>query len=234
MFLQRTELLIGSDNIEKLKNSNVIVFGLGGVGGATVEALIRAGIGNLSIVDFDTVDKTNLNRQIITTQSVIGKSKVEVAKDRILSINPNINLTIYNKKFFKENIDLFFKDKKYDYIVDAIDLVTAKLDLIEFATKSKTPIISCMGTGNKLNPSRFQVADIKKTSVCPLAKVIRKELKNRRISKLKVVYSDEVPRKPLNLDGGREKFKNVGSISFVPPVAGMLLASAVIKDICEL
>ena len=234
MFLQRTELLIGSDNIEKLKNSNVIVFGLGGVGGATVEALVRAGIGNLSIVDFDTVDKTNLNRQIITTQSVIGKPKVEVAKDRILSINPNINLTIYNKKFFKENIDLFFKDKKYDYIVDAIDLVTAKLDLIEFATKSKTPIISCMGTGNKLDPSRFQVADIKKTSVCPLAKVIRKELKNRRISKLKVVYSDEVPRKPLNLDGGREKFKNVGSISFVPPVAGMLLASAVIKDICEL
>ena len=130
MFLQRTELLIGSDNIEKLKNSNVIVFGLGGVGGATVEALIRAGIGNLSIVDFDTVDKTNLNRQIITTQSVIGKSKVEVAKDRILSINPNINLTIYNKKFFKENIDLFFKDKKYDYIVDAIDLITAKLDFV--------------------------------------------------------------------------------------------------------
>ena len=234
MFLQRTELLIGSNNIEKLKNSNVIVFGLGGVGGATVEALVRAGIGELSIVDFDTVDKTNLNRQIITTQSVVGKPKVEVAKDRILSINPDINLTIYNEKFLKENIDLFFKDKKYDYIVDAIDLVTPKLDLIEFATNSKIPIISCMGTGNKLDPSRFQVADIKKTSVCPLAKVIRKELKNRRISKKKVVYSDEVPRKPLNLDGGREKFKNVGSISFVPPVAGMLLASAVIKDICEL
>lgn len=234
MFLQRTELLIGSDNLEKLKNSNIIVFGLGGVGGAAVESLVRAGIGNLSIVDFDTVDKTNLNRQIITTQSTIGRAKVEVAKERILAINPEINLTIYHEKFLKENVDLFFKDKKYDYIVDAIDLVTAKLDLIEFATKSKAPIISCMGTGNKLDPSRFQVADIKKTSVCPLAKVIRKELKNRRISKLKVVYSDEVPRKPLNLDGGREKFKNVGSISFVPPVAGMLLASAVIKDICEL
>ena len=234
MFLQRTELLIGSDNLEKLKNSNIIVFGLGGVGGAAVESLVRAGIGNLSIVDFDTVDKTNLNRQIITTQSTIGRAKVEVAKERILAINPEINLTVYHEKFLKENVDLFFKDKKYDYIVDAIDLVTAKLDLIEFATKSKIPIISCMGTGNKLDPSRFQVADIKKTSVCPLAKVIRKELKNRRISKLKVVYSDEVPRKPLNLDGGREKFKNVGSISFVPPVAGMLLASAVIKDICEL
>ncbi|ERT40232.1 ThiF family adenylyltransferase [Fusobacterium nucleatum] len=234
MFLQRTELLIGSDNIEKLKNSNVIVFGLGGVGGATVEALVRAGIGNLSIVDFDTVDKTNLNRQIITTQSVIGKPKVEVAKDRILSINPNINLTIYNEKFLKENIDLFFKDKKYDYIVDAIDLVTPKLDLIEFATNSKIPIISCTGTGNKINPTKFKVADIKKTSVCPLAKVIRKELKKRRINKLKVVYSDETPRKPFNLEGGREKTKNVGSISFVPPVAGMLLASEVIKDICEL
>ena len=234
MFLQRTELLIGSDNIEKLKNSNVIVFGLGGVGGATVEALVRAGIGNLSIVDFDTVDKTNLNRQIITIQSVIGKPKVEVAKDRILSINPNINLTIYNEKFLKENIDLFFKDKKYDYIVDAIDLVTPKLDLIEFATNLKIPIISCMGTGNKINPAKFKVADIKKTSVCPLAKVIRKELKKRRINKLKVVYSNETPRKPFNLDGGQEKTKNVGSISFVPPVAGMLLASEVIKDICEL
>ena len=234
MFLQRTELLIGSNNMERLKNSSVIVFGLGGVGGATVEALVRAGIGNLSIVDFDTVDKTNLNRQIITTQSVIGNPKVEVARDRILSINPDINLTIYNEKFLKENINLFFKDKKYNYIVDAIDLVTPKLDLIEFATNSKIPIISCMGTGNKINPAKFKVADIKKTSVCPLAKVIRKELKKKRINKLKVVYSDETPRKPFNLDGGREKTKNVGSISFVPPVAGMLLASEIIKDICEL
>ena len=130
--------------------------------------------------------------------------------------------------------NVFFKDKKYDYIVDAIDLVTPKLDLIEFATNSKIPIISCMGTGNKINPAQFKVVDIKKTSVCPLAKIIRKELKKRRINKLKVVYSDETPRKPLNLDGGREKNKNVGSISFVPPVAGMLLASEVIKDICEL
>ena len=227
MFLQRTELLIGLENLKKLKNSNIIVFGLGGVGGAAVESLVRAGIGNLSIVDFDVVDKTNLNRQIITTQSSIGKAKVEVAKERILAINPEINLTVYHEKFLKENIDLFFKNKKYDYIVDAIDL-------IEFATKTKTPIISCMGTGNKLDPSRFQITDIKKTSVCPLAKIIRKELKNRRINKLKVVYSDEVPIKPLSLNGDREKSKNVGSISFVPPVAGMLLASAVIKDICEL
>ena len=234
MFLQRTELLIGSNNLEKLKNSNIIVFGLGGVGGAAVESLVRAGIGNLSIVDFDTVDKTNLNRQIITTQSTIGRAKVEVAKERILAINPEINLTVYHEKFLKENVDLFFKDKKYDYIVDAIDLVTPKLDLIEFATNSKIPIISCMGTGNKIDPAKFKVADIKKTSVCPLAKIIRKELKKRRINKLKVVYSDETPRKPFNLDGNREKTKNVGSISFVPPVAGMLLASEIIKDICEL
>ena len=129
---------------------------------------------------------------------------------------------------------MFFKDKKYDYIVDAIDLVTPKLDLIEFATNSEIPIISCMGTGNKIDPAKFKIADIKKTSVCPLAKIIRKELKKRRINRLKVVYSDETPRKPLDLDGGQEKFKNVWSISFVPPVAGMLLVSEVIKDICKL
>ena len=234
MFLQRTELLIGSDNLEKLKNSNIIVFGLGGVGGAAVESLVRAGIGNLSIVDFDTVDKTNLNRQIITTQSTIGRAKVEVAKERILAINPEINLTVYHEKFLKENVDLFFKDKKYDYIVDAIDLVTPKLDLIELATNLKIPIISSMGTGNKINPAMFEVADIKKTSVCPLAKVVRRELKKRRINKLKVVYSKEEPRKPFNENGSREKSKNVGSISFVPPVVGMILASEVIKDICEL
>ena len=141
---------------------------------------------------------------------------------------------VANKKHYIKGRGWKTHDKKYDYIVDAIDLVTPKLDLIEFATNSKIPIISCMGTGNKINPAQFKVADIKKTSVCPLAKIIRKELKKRRINKLKVVYSDETPRKPLNLDGGREKNKNVGSISFVPPVAGMLLASEVIKDICKL
>ena len=234
MIFQRTELLIGSENLEKLKKSNVIVFGLGGVGGATVEALVRAGIGNLSIVDFDIVDITNLNRQLVATQSVVGKPKVEAARERILAIRSDINLTIYQEKFLKENSDLFFKDKTYDYIVDAIDLVTPKLDLIELATNLKIPIISSMGTGNKINPAMFEVADIKKTSVCPLAKVIRRELKKRRINKLKVVYSKEEPRKPFNENGSREKSKNVGSISFVPPVVGMILASEVIKDICEL
>lgn len=234
MIFQRTELLVGSENLEKLKKSNVIVFGLGGVGGATVEALVRAGIGNLSIVDFDIVDITNLNRQLVATQSVVGKPKVEAARERILAIRSDINLTVYQEKFLKENSDLFFKDKTYDYIVDAIDLVTPKLDLIELATNLKIPIISSMGTGNKINPAMFEVADIKKTSVCPLAKVVRRELKKRRINKLKVVYSKEEPRKPFNENGSREKSKNVGSISFVPPVVGMILASEVIKDICEL
>lgn len=234
MIFQRTELLIGSENLEKLKKSNVIVFGLGGVGGATVEALVRAGIGNLSIVDFDIVDITNLNRQLVATQSVVGKPKVEAARERILAIRSDINLIVYQEKFLKENSDLFFKDKTYDYIVDAIDLVTPKLDLIELATNLKIPIISSMGTGNKINPAMFEVADIKKTSVCPLAKVVRRELKKRRINKLKVVYSKEEPRKPFNENGSREKSKNVGSISFVPPVVGMILASEVIKDICEL
>ena len=234
MIFQRTELLIGSENLEKLKKSNVIVFGLGGVGGATVEALVRAGIGNLSIVDFDIVDITNLNRQLVATQSVVVKTKVEAARERILAIRSDINLTVYQEKFLKENSDLFFKDKTYDYIVDAIDLVTPKLDLIESATNLKIPIISSMGTGNKINPAMFEVADIKKTSVCPLAKVVRRELKKRRINKLKVVYSKEEPRKPFNENGSREKSKNVGSISFVPPVVGMILASEVIKDICEL
>lgn len=234
MIFQRTELLIGSENLEKLKKSNVIVFGLGGVGGATVEALVRAGIGNLSIVDFDIVDITNLNRQLVATQSVVGKPKVEAARERILAIRSDINLNVYQEKFLKENSDLFFKDKTYDYIVDAIDLVTPKLDLIELATNLKIPIISSMGTGNKINPAMFEVADIKKTSVCPLAKVVRRELKKRRINKLKVVYSKEEPRKPFNENGSREKSKNVGSISFVPPVVGMILASEVIKDICEL
>ena len=234
MIFQRTELLIGSENLEKLKKSNVIVFGLGGVGGATVEALVRAGIGNLSIVDFDIVDITNLNRQLVATQSVVGKPKVEAARERILAIRSDINLTVYQEKFLKENSDLFFKDKTYDYIVDAIDLVTPKLDLIELATNLKIPIISSMGTGNKINPAMFEVADIKKTSVCPLAKVVRRELKKRRINKLKVVYSKEEARKPFNENGSREKSKNVGSISFVPPVVGMILASEVIKDICKL
>lgn len=234
MIFQRTELLIGNENLERLKNSHIIVFGLGGVGGSAVEALVRTGIGELTLVDFDTVDITNLNRQIIATQHTIGNFKANVMKERALSINPDIKINIYAEKFSKENSDLFFKNKKYDYVVDAIDLITAKLDLIELCYKGKIPIISSMGTGNKLDPTMFEVSDINKTSVCPLAKVIRKELKKRNIGKLKVVFSKEEAKKTLNENSSREKKYNVGSIAFVPPVVGMIMAAQVIKDICKL
>lgn len=234
MIFQRTELLIGTENLEKLKNSHIIVFGLGGVGGAAVESLVRSGIGEISIVDFDIVDITNLNRQIIATQNTISTPKAISMKDRVLSINPNLKVHTYIEKFSRENSDIFFKNKSYDYVIDAIDLVTTKLDLIEICYKTNIPIISSMGTGNKINPTMFEVADIKKTSVCPLAKVMRKELKNRDVKKLKVVYSKEPARKPKNENGSREKKYNVGSIAFVPPVVGMILASEVIKDICKL
>lgn len=235
MIFQRTELLIGSDNLKTLKNSHVIVFGVGGVGGFTVEALIRAGVGEISVVDFDTVDITNLNRQIIATNNTVGMDKVEAIKERALSINPNLKIHTYKDKFFMEKKDEFFSDdKKYDYIVDAIDIVTAKLDLIKISKELNIKIISSMGTGNKINPTMFQVADISKTSVCPLAKVMRLELKKRRIEKVKVVFSTELPMKPKNLENNREKQNNVGSISFVPSVAGLIIASEVVKDICQL
>lgn len=230
---QRTELLIGKENLNKLQHSHVIVFGVGGVGGFAIEALVRSGIGEISIVDFDTVDLTNLNRQIIATHDSIGKLKTSVMKDRLLSINPNVIVHEFPKKFSMENSDLFFKDKKYDYIVDAIDLVTSKLALAEIAKNLSIPIISSMGTGNKIDPTMLEVADINKTSVCPLARVMRKELKNRGIKKLKVVYSKELPRKPFNESGNREKKVNVGSIAFVPSTAGLIIASEVVKELCN-
>lgn len=230
---QRTELLIGQENLNKLQHSHVIVFGVGGVGGFAIEALVRSGIGEISIVDFDTVDFTNLNRQIIATQDSIGKLKTSVMRDRLLSINPNVIVHEFPEKFSMENSDLFFKDKKYDYIVDAIDLVTSKLALAEIAKNLSIPIISSMGTGNKIEPTMLEVADINKTSVCPLARVMRKELKNRGIKKLKVVYSKELPRKPFNESGSREKKVNVGSIAFVPSTAGLIIASEVVKDLCN-
>lgn len=230
---QRTELLIGQENLNKLQHSHVIVFGVGGVGGFAIEALVRSGIGEISIVDFDTVDLTNLNRQIIATQDSIGKLKTSVMRDRLLSINPNVIVHEFPEKFSMENSDLFFKDKKYDYIVDAIDLVTSKLALAEIAKNLSIPIISSMGTGNKIEPTMLEVADINKTSVCPLARVMRKELKNRGIKKLKVVYSKELPRKPFNESGSREKKVNVGSIAFVPSTAGLIIASEVVKDLCN-
>ena len=223
----RTELLIGKEKIEKLKNSKVAIFGLGGVGSYVLEACVRAGIGNLVLVDKDEVDITNLNRQIIATRKTIGKPKVEVAKERILEINPEANVEIYQEFFMPETKGIL--DESIDYIVDAVDTVTAKIELVVRANKLNIPIISSMGTGNKLDPTKFEVADIYKTSVCPLAKVMRKELKTRGIKKLKVVYSKE---EPIKRQESNELGKQVpASISFVPSVAGLILAGEVVKDI---
>ena len=217
----RTELIIGKEGIEKLNKAKVAVFGIGGVGSYVVEGLARAGIGSFVLVDNDEVDLTNLNRQIIATHSTIGKDKVEVARDRILDINPNAKVEIHKQFFMPESNDLF--DQSVSYIVDCVDTVTAKIELVVRANRLNIPIISCMGTGNKLDPTKFEVTDIYKTSVCPLAKVMRKELKTRGIEKLKVVYSKEEPIK--NTEGVP------GSISFVPSVAGLIIAGEVIKDI---
>lgn len=220
----RTELLIGKEEIEKLQNSKVAVFGIGGVGSFVVEGLVRAGIGKFVLVDKDTVDITNLNRQIIATRKTVGKPKVEVAKERILEINPDAKVEIYQQFFMPDSEGIL--DNTVDYIVDAVDTVTAKIELVVRANKLNIPIISSMGTGNKLDPIRFEVTDIYKTSVCPLAKVMRKELRVRGIDKLKVVYSKEEPIKP---DDAKKQVP--GSISFVPSVAGLIIAGEVIKDI---
>jgi len=231
MQFNRQELMIGKEGVEKLNNSKVIVFGLGGVGGFTVEALVRAGVGDLTIVDFDDVDITNINRQIIATHKTIGENKTDLFVKRAKEIYPEINIRAFTEKFLPENALDFF-DKEYDYAVDAIDLVTSKLKLIEVCKEKDIPIISSMGFGNKIEPTMIEVADISKTSVCPLAKVIRKELKKRRIKKVKTVFSKEIPNKPDSGDS-REKCRNVGSISFVPSVAGLVIASEVVKDIIK-
>ena len=231
-WLQREELLIGYKNIEKLKNSKVIVFGLGGVGGYTAEALVRAGIGEISLVDNDTINETNINRQIFKKKKTVNRLKVEAAKERLLEINPNLEVETYNLFFNKENsnsIDF----SKYDYIVDAIDTVSSKIELIVCAKNSNTKIISSMGTGNKLNPLDFLVSDISKTSVCPLARVMRQELKKRNIEKLKVVYSKETPKKPFENLFNEQNKQIPSSISFVPPIAGLIMASEIVKDILE-
>lgn len=231
MRFQREKKLIGEENFNKLKESNIIIFGVGGVGGFVVESLVRSGIGKITVVDFDDIDITNINRQIIATEKTIGRNKVQVIIERMKEINPNLIIKGIKEKYSRETRNLFF-DEDYDYIVDAIDIITSKLDLIEIAKEKNIPIISSMGTGNKINPMMLEVSDIKKTSVCPLAKIIRKELKKRRINKLKVLFSKEKPIKPLNLQRDREKSTNVGSIAFVPSVAGLIIGSEVIKDIC--
>lgn len=217
----RTEKLIGKDNLEKLKNSHIAVFGIGGVGGYVTEALIRAGVGKIDIIDNDTVSESNINRQIIATTDKIGQYKVDVMKERILKINPQAEVNAYNTLYLPQTADMF-DFTKYTYVVDAVDNVTAKIELVLRANATDTPIISSMGTGNKLDPTMFCVSDIYKTEVCPLAKVMRYELKKRGIKKLKVVYSKE---KPVT------KQRPPASISFVPSVAGMIIASEVVKDI---
>lgn len=241
-WLSRTKRLIGKENIDKLSFARVAVFGVGGVGGFTVEALARSGVGHIELIDHDTIAESNLNRQIIATQDVIGRDKVDVMRERILSINPNVDVVVHKCFYLPENKD-DFDFSKYTYIVDAVDTVTAKLTIIEAAKKAGVPVISSMGTGNKLDPTAFEVADISKTSVCPLAKVMRRELKKRGISHVKVVYSKEDALTPIEGENTSQGGQNEGmvrkkvapaSIAFVPSVAGLIIAGEVIKDICGL
>ena len=227
----RTELLVGEEGINKLHNSKVIVFGIGGVGSFVVEALTRAGVGNLILVDNDTICISNLNRQIHATQATVGMIKVEAMKERVISINPKCNVEAKQVFITADNISEIIPSD-VDYVVDAIDTVTSKLALAEYFYKNNINIISSMGTGNKMDPTQFRVSDVFKTKVCPLAKVMRHELRKRGVKKLKVVYSEEMPMTP---DKGRAvpsaKRQTPGSISFVPPVAGMIIGGEVIKDL---
>ena len=224
--LSRAELLLGQEGIDILKNAKVAVFGIGGVGSFATEALARSGIGHLTLIDGDCVSLTNINRQLIATHKTIGQFKTEIMKQRIQDILPQTVVETHSVFYTNENRSLI-DFSSYDYIVDAIDMITSKIILIEEAKKANVPVISCMGTGNKFDPTRFEVADISKTSVCPLAKVMRKELKDRRIRGVKVVYSKELPRKPAeSMENGKRQIP--GSLSFVPPAAGMALAGEVI------
>lgn len=241
----RTQLLIGEDGMEKLKNLRVAVFGIGGVGGYVCEALVRTGVGHFELIDDDKVCLTNINRQIIATRKTVGRHKTEVMKERMLDINPDVDVTIRNCFFLPENADEF-PFEEYDYVVDAVDTVTAKIALVMKCQEKNIPIISSMGAGNKLDASAFRVSDIYKTKMCPLAKVMRHELKKRGVKKLKVVYSEEKPIRPLEdmsiscrtncicPPGAERKCTErrdiPGSVAFVPSVAGLIIAGEVIKD----
>ena len=229
----RTEMLLGSDAIQKLQNARVAVFGLGGVGGYVVEALARSGLGSLDLIDSDTVSVSNLNRQILATHSTVGMLKVDAARNRVLDINPDCRVKTWPVFYTPETADTF-DFTQYDYIVDAIDTVTGKLALVERAKAAGTPIICCMGTGNKLDASAFQVADISKTTMCPLARVMRKELMKRGIRHLKVVYSQEEALTPTGWEeeaAALGKRQIPGSVAFVPGAAGLLLAGEVVRDL---
>lgn len=232
----RTRMLLGGAGVEKLKNSRVLVFGVGGVGSHCIEALARSGVGNLILVDHDTVSLTNINRQVVALHSTIGRRKTEVMKERILDIHPGAHVETFQTFVLEENAaDLITED--LDYVVDAVDTVTAKLSIAECCNRTGIPLISSMGTGNKLDPSRFRIADICETSVCPLCRVMRRELKKRGIPKLKVLYSDEQPidtRAVQTDEEAGERRSIPGSVAFVPPVAGILIAREVILDLCGL
>ena len=226
----RTSLVIGEDNIDRLSESRVAVFGVGGVGGFVCEALARSGVGKLTLIDGDTVAKSNINRQIIALQSTVGKHKAEVMKERILDINPNAEVEALNI-FLKAETVSTIDFNQFDYIVDAVDDIKAKVLLAKLADENKIPIIAAMGAGNKTDPTKFEVSDIFRTSVCPLARIMRHELKKAGIKKLKVVYSKETPKNPPYRIEGE---KTVGSLAFVPSVMGLIIAGEVIKDICKI
>lgn len=229
---ERTELLVGKDGVNKLKQAKVAIFGIGGVGSFTSEALARAGIGHLVLLDNDYIDVTNINRQIHATHKTIGKSKVEVMKQRILDINPNADVQIYQTDKMK-NDETDIIDTTFSYVIDAVDTTSEKIKIVEKANMVGVSVISGMGAGNKMDPTKFEVEDIYKTSVCPLCRVMRKELKNRNIKNLKVVYSKEEPIKQ-KLDENNLKVRpTIGSISFVPSVSGLIIAGEVIKDILK-
>ena len=221
---QRTELLLGKDNLNKIKNSNVCIVGIGGVGSFVLEALARVGVGKITIIDKDVVDITNINRQLIATEKNIGKSKVDEAKKRINQINSEIKITAIQTFVDENNVDKYIT-KDYDYVIDAIDSVNSKICIIQKCKELGINIISCMGTANKVDPFSLKIADISKTEVCPLAKVIRKKLKELKISKVKVLFSTEVPKK--------NDSKILGSVSFVPSTAGLVIASEVVKDLIK-
>ena len=223
----RSEMLLGSESMEKLKNSSVIVFGVGGVGGYVAEALARMGVGRIALVDNDKVSVSNINRQIIALHSTVGQYKTEVMKNRILDINPNAVVETYNMFYLPENADSIDL-KNYDYIADAIDTVSAKIELAVRANNLGLPIISAMGTGNKLDPTKLEVTDIHKTSGCPLARVVRKEMRDRGVKKLKVVYSKEEPVKPKFT---AEKASTPGSVAYVPSVAGLMMSGEIVRGL---
>lgn len=229
-YKERTKIVIGQDGIDLLRNANILVFGIGGVGSYVVEGLVRAGIGNLTIVDFDTVDITNINRQIPALHSTIGMNKTDVLEKRIKDINPEINLKCHTSLYNEDTSDTLL-DGDYDFVVDAIDMVPSKIHLIESCYKRGLNIISSMGMGNKLDPTMIDIADIHKTEMCPLAKIIRREAKNRGIKKLPVVYSREKPRDTgITQEDGRTKRVN-GSMSFVPSCAGLIISSYIVRKI---